>query len=773
MPGGQSDGPLYCCGGCALAARIIGEAGLGRYYQDREAPAPTPAPLSASIGWEASPCDEGGMEAILRVEGLRCASCVWVTERVLQQTPGVLEASISYATGRTRLRFDPAVTALPTLAARIAALGYRPQPADALQTPDRDLLLRLGVAAFCTSNVMMIAAGVYLGWWDGMEPRFERLFAWASLLLATPVALWAAVPFYRGAWAGLQARTLHLDAPIALAVAGMYAHGVAATLAGGHTWLDSLVMLVTLLLGGRVLEQGGRRRTAEAALALANQAPRDARRRTPTGPEWVAVRSLQVGDLIEVGPGEEIGADGPVVEGHGEVQQMLLTGEARPAPVGPGDQVVAGGMLVEGALAIRVEAVGSQSVIGRMATALEAATLHDRAGAERTPADRLAPWFTGGTLVVGAATWLGWTLAGQPATAATATIAVLVVACPCALALAGPLSVAAGLGAAARRGLLLRSGDALRRLAAVDLVAIDKTGTLTEGRLAVAAVVPADGLDASQALRIAAALERVSSHPVGRALVEEARAQGLDVPLCRAACETVGQGVQGEVEGQRWRIGRAAAGEVALYRGDSGTAAARFLLRDQPRDAARDTVARLQAAGLRVVMLTGDHFATAQPIAIDTQVDAVHADLRPEDKARWVQQQQALGHRVLFVGDGLNDGPALAASDVGLAMGTGARSTVLVADGVVTSAALTGSTGDSDHLALRSLHAAVLAARLAVAAAQRSTRRSVVYNVVAVIAAAFGLVNPLVAAVLMPLSSAVVIAGAWRIEGQVARGADA
>ena len=347
-----------------MAAAIIRGAGLERYYQDREEFAPRPGPLRP--GWDAVPvtlCEDGSAEVRLVLDGLRCASCVWVTEHILQATPGVEEATVSYATGRASLRWDPEAVDLGTLAGKVAALGYRPRLLGEESKPDQGLVIRLGVATFAAMNIMLMSAALYLGWVSAMEDRYAALFRWASLLLATPVALWCAEPFFSGAIQGLKNRVLHMDLPIALAVAVLYVHGFVATVMGTDTYLDSLAMLVALLLAGRMLEGRGRRRAAEAAVSLAAALPATARRRVGDSVEVVPAADLAPGDLIDVGPGEEFAADGVVAEGEATVRLALITGEAEPVVVSAGNAVVSGAVLVDGALTVRVERTGDETTL--------------------------------------------------------------------------------------------------------------------------------------------------------------------------------------------------------------------------------------------------------------------------------------------------------------------------------------------------------------------------------------------------------------------------
>lgn len=679
------------------------------------------------------------------VDGFRCASCVWLTENFLQRAPGVAEATVSYATGRATVRWRPEETDLGSLAGHIASLGYSPRLLGEESVPDRGLVLRLGVAAFAALNIMLMSVAVYAGWVSPMAPRFLALFHWASLVLATPVAVWCAEPFYRGAVQGIRHRALHMDLPIAMAVVVLYLHGLVTTLGTGEPYFDSLTMLVALLLAGRMLESRGRRRAAEAATSLAATIPATARRARGDRVDTVSADQLQPGDMIEIGAGEPVPADGVVIAGEGLVAMALVTGEADPVRLTPGHAVVGGTILESGAVTVRVEAAGAETVVSGMAEELKAAAARP-VGTSST--DRIAPWFTAATITVATVTFIVWWLAVGVNQALTTAVAVLVVACPCALALSRPLASAAGLGAAARRGLLLRSADVLLNLNDVDTVALDKTGTVTQGALE---VIEAN----DEVLRIAAGLERFSQHPIARAIVTETVARGIPLPRGEDVSETSGTGIAGVVDGRRWRLQSGAAGEVILAADDESMESIR--LGDSIREDSLEAVRALERLGKSVTLLSGDHRRVGQRIGSAAGIDTVVAPLGPAAKADWVARQQAAGRNVLFGGDGLNDGPALARADVGVAMGTGAASSVLVADGVISVASI----------------GPIVAGFQAALGTQRAIRvnqvRSIMYNISAVGAAAVGLINPLVAAILMPLSSGMVIWESARVERRVGR----
>lgn len=731
----------FCCHGCESASTLLKAAGLEAWYAQREQPAPRST--TTDVAWESLPTithDDGTVSACVAIDGMRCASCVWVTEQILRRTDGVSEATVSFATGRARMRWDPTKVQLSKLTGTVATLGYRPRPTSAVATDDRDLLLRLGVAIFGAANVMGMTAALYVGWLDGMDDRFGQLMRWLSLVVATPVTTWAAAPFFEGAWAALSVGVISLDLPVALAIAVMYLHGLWATVHHTDGWLDSLTMLVALLLAGRVLEARGRARTAEAATSLAALVPRQARRLVGDRVEQVSTEALVVGDKVALGAGDEIPADGVVAQGRATARMALLTGEAEPVQVVPGDRLVAGAVIEDGSCILAITHAGSDTLVARLAAGLDTAGSAPRAP---SPADRLAPLFTIGTLIVAGTTGLLLASQGQTDAAIERAVAILVVACPCALALAGPLVGAAGLAATARRGLLLRSTDVLRRLADVDMVVLDKTGTLTLGRPRVTAAN-------DDALRVAAGLERSSRHPVALAILDEAAVRGVPIPDAQDVVETVGRGIEGVVDGVRWRLASGGPG-VVIMNSDDGRSAL-IHLQDVVRPELSDDLAALTRMGLELVVLTGDHAEVADRIASSVGITSVISRADPEAKLAELSRLAAAGRKVLFVGDGVNDCGALTSAYVGVAMAEGSAPTLLAADGVLS--------GDR----LRPLAEGVRVARQVQKRAKWDLTRSAVYNLSAVVAAVAGLVNPLIAAILMPLSSSLVIASAARVE---------
>jgi Cu2+-exporting ATPase len=739
----------YCCHGCEGAARLIAGNGLERYYQRRDGWSPQPQKddsVSAfdDSDWQAAHVrvlDDGRCETTLQVDGIRCAACTWLVEKATGSLDGVEECHVSYGTGEALIRWRPDAVRLSDVARRIGDVGYKARASADRVRRDRELLARLGVAAFCAGNVMTQSIAVYAGWFDGMDTQYTAIFQYASLLLATPAVFYSSVPFWERAWAGLRHGVLGMDVPIALAIGLLYGHGVWMTFIGHDGYLDSLTMLIALLLAGRFVEDAGRSRADEAARSVLAEAPSMARRLRDGFVEEVPTASLVPGDIVVVGTGGAVPADGIVHAGEGAIDTALLTGEAEPRNVISGAEVHAGTLLVSGTLEVQVTRPSSASLLASMARLVEHSR-QSRPKAQRWM-DRIAPIFTAATLVVATLTFGVWAWLVGPSAALAPTVAVLVTACPCALALATPTALAVAMGAAARRGAWVRDADALLRAADVTRVFVDKTGTLTEGRPRV--------LEASdRAIELAAAIERGSSHPVARAILDEARARGIALQAATGIVETAGQGIEGWVDGHRVTVARSASGALEVR--EDGRPAGRIVIRDATRT---DSAAAIRALGVPVTMLTGDTGTSAQSMVAGMgagSLDDVQAALSPEQKAEAIERARSTGEVTLFAGDGLNDAAALQMADVGVAMGTGAAASVMVADIVVLRPSLAP---------VRDLLRVARATRTAL---RRNSRISVVYNVSAVTAAAFGLVDPLVAAILMPLSSLMVVVGALSIE---------
>ncbi len=766
-----------CCHGCEAVAQAIVAAGLGDYYRHRTTPSRraeelVPEQLRSLELYDRAELqrglvrDAGGVvrEASLILEGITCAACVWLNERHVGALPGVLGFRVNYSTHRAQLRWDDARIGLGEVLKAIAAIGYTAHPFDpgrqeALQKQERARALRrLAVAGLGAMQVMMLAFSLYAGDWYGMDEGLRHFFRWVSLSITVPVIAYSGWPFIASAWRDARLGRLGMDMPITLAI-------VIATVASGwHTWrgehevyYDSVTMFVFLLLAGRFLEMNARHRAAQVSEELVRMLPATATRLDAAGCESVvAVAELAPGDRVRVRPGEAVPADGTVLEGASSVDESLLSGESLPRAKARGDALVGGSVNVESPLLMRVERVGAETTLSAIVRLL------DRAQSEKpriaTLADRIAGGFVAAQLAIAAAVGAWWWL-NEPERAFAIVLAILVVTCPCALGLATPAAITAATGSLTRAGLLSTRGHALERLARATHVVFDKTGTLSHGRLRLVEVWPVAGLGRDDCLELAAALERGSEHPVGRALLDAAqgRLAAFDVR------NTPGVGIVGVVGGRRLRVGKPAPDEASpasddtalwvVLRDERDAPLAWFQLADQLRADARATVAALEALGLEVWLLSGDRPQAVARVAAELGIRHAAGGLLPEGKLERLRALQAGGAVVAMVGDGVNDAPVLAAASVSVAMGSGTQLAQASADMVL----LAPQMG--------TLVQGVRTARKTLAIIRENLGWSLLYNLLALPLTVAGWVTPWMSAIGMSLSSLLVVGNALRLRG--------
>jgi len=817
---------VFCCGGCRGVYRLVQEEGLGAYYDTRRwegpgAPVAEGAAADLAAFRDAVRHGEGEDEIEVYVDGIRCASCVWLNERVLMRTPGVRAARVNYATHRARIRWDPARADLGKVLGRIRAAGYEPRPwsdteqAAARRAETRDLLVRLGTAAFLASQLMITQAALYAGYFQGIDAGTRRLLEWVSLGLALPVYLYSGAPFLRATWSRLP---FQMDALVAIGSGAALVYSVRQMLRGGEVYFDTAVMIPTLVLVGRYVEAAAKGRASEAVARLARLAPREARRLVREGGReerrLVPVGEIAAGDLVEVVPGERVPLDGVVVEGSSEVDESLVTGESRPVAKGPGAAVIGGTVNRHGALAFRVTRVGKDTVLAGIVRAVEEAQVAKPR--IQAVADRVVGVFVPVMLVLAAGTVAFWLARGTPLEQALMTgISVVVIACPCALGLATPIAVIVATGVATSRGLLLKGGDVLERAARATDVLLDKTGTVTRGRPALSEVVPLDpALGRDDALALAAAVEARSEHHVGRAIVEAARAlealpalevsgfraipgRGVAASVTPAASTTpttvlagnraflAEHGVAVPPEADARARALEARGETVVLLARGGALAALLSIADVVREEAAEAVAALRSCGLRVALVSGDTAATTGAVAAALGVEAIAeatpvekreavarlqaagrrvlfagdgvndapalAQATPVEKREAVARLQAAGRRVLFAGDGVNDAPALAQAEVGAAMGRGTDVSLESADVILV----------RDDLRL--LPDLVRLSRRAYGVIRQNVFWAFFYNAVAIPLAMAGLLHPIVAAAAMAASSLFVVGNSLRL----------
>ena len=775
-----------CCAGCAAAAEAIRDAGLADYYRFRSAPAPRAAVVrtdhyshyeapAVQARWTQSAAD-GMATAHLLLEGVSCAACTWLVEKRLGQLPGICTASTNPATARVMVRFNPAVIGLAAVLRAIDAVGFRPHVlgnTDTRSLARREraaLLRRLAVAGFGMMQVMMFALALYAGAFDGMDPVTRRFFQLVSLLITVPVAFYAGSPFLRGALRSLRAGEIGMDVTVSLAILVAFFGSAWQALTGAsEVWFDSVVMFVFLLLVARFAEMSVRHAAGSTTEALLRLLPAAARKRTADGMELVPAETLQPDDVIIVPGGETFPADAIVTSAPTRADESLVTGEAAPVAKPIGSAVLAGSMNAGETVECRVTAVGDGTTLSAVVRLIDRAQAGRPAMASR--ADRLASRFLAALLGLAAVVALVWAWL-DPSRLIPTVIAVLVVACPCALSLAVPTVLTAALRRLARQGVLVVNPDALERLAGATDVVFDKTGTLTAGHPMVTAVTllpagkggisgpPSTALSPTPAavLQLAAALEAGAAHPLARAFPPRG-----PVPAAEQLVQITGEGLEGIVEGQRLRIGRASfvaglagpmpgvAAEYNLFLGSEYGWLAAFTVRDELRPGVNPLLARLRSAGLRIHLVSGDRTAAVANVAAELGLSHWQAEARPADKVAYVQALQARGCRVAMVGDGLNDAPVLAAADVSLALQEGTALARAQADLIL------GGDGP------RGLWTAWVIARRGMNLMQQNLRWSTTYNLLAVPAAAMGLVPPWLAAIGMSASSLGVVLNALRI----------
>jgi len=780
---------LFCCHGCRKVHALLHREGLADFYRRREGWIPGP-PEDASDDpedfLESVRQRDGEAEADLLVSGIRCASCVWLLEKRIGRQPGIRSVRVDQATSRCRIVWDPGLADIARIARWIGELGYsahRYDPAgleESLRAEKRDLLLRLGTAAFLSAQIMTISAALYAGYFQGIGPRYRTLFHFLSMALSAPVLFYSGFPFLRSALASVKRGAPGMDALVFFGSFSAFAYSVARIPAGGETYFDTTAMIVTLILTGRYLEAAAKVRAVETVSLLVRMAPRTAWKipgedgegivRT----ERVAVSALRTGDRVEVRPGDRIPADGRVEDGASEADESALTGEARPVPKGPGDTVFAGTGNGGGRLVVRVTKTGNDTVLQRIVRAVEEAQA--ARPAIQGAADRVVGVFVPAVLGLSLLTLAGWFSAGRPAGASLlASVSVLVVACPCALGLATPLAVFVGSTTARAQGIMIRGGDVLERGAKVRSVCIDKTGTLTSGRPHLTGVIES-GASRAEILAAAASLEAPSEHAVGVAIRESVSAEVLR-PVSGFRAHP-GLGVEGRIDEATFLLGRdrflesrgvtvppdlrdrAAAlsgeGHTVVWLSRGTRLMGLLAVSDSLRPEAAPCTARLRRIGCSVRMLTGDSEGVAMRIAEDAGIGSVLSGLTPDGKAKAVRTIREEEGPVLMIGDGINDAPALVAADVGMAMGRGTDVAIGSADAVLM----------REDLLL--VDRFLTLCRRTMRVIRQNLFWAFSYNAVALPLAAAGILHPIVSAGMMATSSLLVVGNSLRLSRTIA-----
>lgn len=686
----------FCCQGCRGIYQLVNQEGLQSFYGRRQGwidgPPITDEITLSDFENNVRTSGDGHSHIDISVDGIRCASCIWLIEKALSRLDGIEKVTLNYATHQASIQWNPEKVSLKAILEHIQRFGYQPHPdvSDAKsQAESRRLIIRFGTAAFLSMQLMIYSAALYAGFFQGMDPRMRFLLQCMAGLVATPVLFYAGQTFFSGALRALRHGHFNMDSLVALGAGGAYFLSIVQTIRGGEVYYDTAVMIITLILLGRLLEHGARRRASEAVNRLSRLAPERARLYRENGKEeFISVSRVKRGDILSILPGERIPLDGVVRKGSSETDESMLTGESRPVSKVPGKKVMAGTINLHGRLIIEVNSTEKDTLLAQIIRSVKAAQ------AKKAPvqmlADRLVGWFVPVVLAVALAAFVYGMQTQDTTLSIIRAVSVLVVACPCALGLATPLAILVGTGLGASRGILFKGGDVLEHASKTDTVVFDKTGTLTTGIMTLQKVCSlAPEWDETRCLVIAASLEKLSEHSVGRAIVE-ALPPDLQVREVKDFSVSPGLGISGTIGSSRYLVGNSrfldnhsispeeAAdcpdsenGSTTVYLADSERVLAVFFISDSLRPETGQVVAILRNMGREVHLLSGDQNSVVASMAASAGIDRYRGETLPLEKADYLESLRSEGKRPVMVGDGINDAPALTVADVGISVARG------------------------------------------------------------------------------------------------------
>lgn len=787
-----------CCYGCQAVAQSIVNSGMDDFYKFRtenpnKAKEIVPEFLQHLKVYD-NPAvqkhfvSENGdvREVSLILEGIVCAACIWLNENHLNALPGVINATINYTNNRARVRWDNHQISLSEILESISRIGYLAHPYDPdkqqqlIEKERKQQLHRIGLAGILGMQVMILAVAMYTGEWWGIDDSFKQSFRWLSLVITVPILLYASRPFFTAAFRDLKNFRVGMDVPVALGIGIAFTASVANTISNsGEIYFDSVSMFTFFLLGARYFEMSARKRTAESTEALLNLRPAIATKlidENGTDKQLsVPVAELVVGDRVLVRPGENIPADGTIINGTSGINESLITGESLPITKTKDDAVIGGSTNTESPLIIKIDKLGDDTVLASIHRLLNDAQ-HNKPAMAKV-ADQLASKFVAVILLIATGVAFFWYQYDAQQWIAI-TIATLVVTCPCALSLATPTAITAASGQLVKLGLLPTSSLALETLAKTTDFVFDKTGTLTQGNIKLVATIPLDTGNKEQYIKIAAALESASEHPIAKSIIQVAHEIEQDEThpekieyKSSNVINTPGSGISGRINHTQWYIGNLNYIQsvcktpipksqlenahlkdltVIALATDEKTHAL-FAFDDELRDKAKELVRHLQKAGKTVTLMTGDNKAAATRVATAIGIKNVFADLKPADKLEKVRDMQRHGAIVAMTGDGINDAPVLAGADISIAMGSGTQLAATQADMILL----------SNHI--ENLYSGYRVATGTMTIIRQNLTWAFSYNLLAVPAAAMGYVDPWMAAIGMSASSLIVVLNALRL----------
>jgi len=779
----ESDGDkqrqlYFCCKGCQGVYHLLNEEGLGTFYDKLGDTQLQPAVQSSDDlekfdleGFKnkyIKTDDEGLNQINLIIEGIHCSACVWLNEKVLHKTDGIIEASINYTNNKAKVVWDPEVIKLSRIIETIRSIGYNAYPYDPKLQEERavktrkEYYSRILVGVFGTMNIMWIAIAQYAGYFSGIQQEFKDILNVAEFLLATPVLFYSGWIFFRGAWYGYRNRVINMDTLVASGALSAYLYSIYAMLTQrGEVYFDSVVMIITFVLVGKYLEVLSKKQAVDTLDSIMGSTPTEVTLVNDNSKSLVSVENVAAGDIIELKPGEKVVIDGLVVSGEASFDESSLTGENEPVYKKSGNEILSGSICLDSVVRYKASKDLSGSLLSSIVNLLEE-SITKKPRIEQL-ANTISGYFSTTILVIALLTFTGWYfIGGSFEEALIVGISVIVIACPCALGLATPMSTLVGISIAAKRGILFKEAAFLETMAKSDLLALDKTGTITEGRPSVVAAELLDDFD----LSLLYSLVKTSNHPISRGIatyLESEYNTFSELPL-KENRSIEAKGIQAEykdrlltggnpdfMEEHGISIEHCSENSLFFFAID-GNLTARFELSDTVRKDAAEAITALKEMGIRVVMLTGDHEKSAQKVAKIVGIDEVYAKLLPQEKSAMIDRFHEEGHIVVMGGDGINDTIALARSDIAIAMGSGADIAISVSDIVLI---------DEKP---KSIYEAYRISRRTFRAVKENLGFSILYNTVAVPLAVAGFVNPLIAALSMSLSSLIVVANSMRIK---------
>ena len=768
----------FCCKGCQGVYHLLNSEGLGTFYDKLGDTTLQPA---SQISEDLEKFDLEGFknkyiktnedelsEIHLIIEGIHCSACVWLNEKVLHKTDGVIEASINYTNNKAKVVWAPEEVKLSKIIETIRSIGYNAYPYDPSLQEERatktrkDYYSRILVAVFGTMNIMWIAIAHYAGYFTGMQQNFKDILNVAEFILATPVLFYSGWIFFRGAYYGFKNRIVNMDTLVASGALSAYIYSIyAMTTQRGEVYFDSVVMIITFVLVGKYLEVLSKKHAVDTLDGLMGSTPTEVTTLKDGIKSLVSIENIQIGDIIELKPGEKVVIDGIITSGQGSFDESSLTGENEPLYKQNSDAILSGSICLDSVVHYEASKDVSSSLLTSIVNLLEE-SITKKPHIEQL-ANTISGYFSNIILLIALLTLAGWYYwNGSFETALIVGISVIVIACPCALGLATPMATLVGISIAAKRGILFKEATFLETMAKSKLLALDKTGTITEGKPSVVNAELFEGFDPALLL----ALVETSNHPISKGIISYLKKE--NDTLKHITLENIksieAKGIKASHESKKLLGGNAdlLKNEGIEIDGNSENSlfflavdnklVARFELTDTIREGAKEAIDQIQKMGIKVVMLTGDHKQSAHKVAKEVGINEIHAKLLPQEKSALISEFQNNGEIVVMVGDGVNDAIALAQSNIAIAMGQGADVAINISDVVLL---------DEKP---QSILEAYKISRRTFRAVKENLGFSLLYNVIAVPLAVMGFVNPLIAALSMSLSSLVVVGNSMRIK---------